>query len=73
MTDSTIIGLLITAMGGLVTALVYLFKKGERRERETQQLVKDALSTIHDSNVVTRNADEVLKRVEKLLLNWRGH
>lgn len=73
MTDSTIIGLLITAMGGLVTALVYLFKKGERREKETQQLVKDALSTIHDSNVVTRNADEVLKRVEKLLLNWRGH
>lgn len=73
MTDSTIIGLLLTAMGALVTALVYIFKKGEKREKETQQLVKDALSAIHNNGVVTRNAEEVLKRVEKLLLNWRGH
>lgn len=73
MTDATIITLLITALGGLVSALVYLFKKGEKREKETQQLVKDALSTIHDTSVVTKNAEEVLKRVEKLLLNWRAH
>lgn len=73
MTNGEIIGLLLTAMGGLVTALVYIFKKGEKREKETQQLVKDALSAIHSNGVVTRNAEEVLKRVEALLKNWRAH
>lgn len=73
MNDTTIITLLITAITGLVTALVYIFKKGEKREKETQQLVKDALSAIHSNGVVTRNAEEVLKRVEALLKNWRAH
>lgn len=73
MTDSTIIGLLITAMGGLITALVYIFKKGEKREKETQQLVRDALNTIHENGSIVKDAGEVLRRVEKLLLNWRGH
>lgn len=73
MTNGQIIGLLLTAMGGLVTALVYIFKKNEKREEEMQQLVKDALNTIHNNGTFIKNADEVLKKVEKLLTNWRGH
>jgi sensor domain CHASE-containing protein len=69
MTESQTIALLITAVAGLVTAVVYLYKRGEKREKEMQALVKDALNTIKNNEAV----GEVLKRVEKLLTNWRGH
>jgi Na+-translocating ferredoxin:NAD+ oxidoreductase RnfG subunit len=73
MTDTTTIGLLITAVAGLTTALVYVFKKGENREKETQQMVKDVLNALRSNEGYIKNSDEVLKRVEKLLTNWRGH
>lgn len=69
MTESKTIALLITAIAGLVTTVVYLYKRGEKREKEMQNLVKDALNTIKNNEAV----GEVLKRVEKLLNNWRGH
>lgn len=69
MTDTQTIALLIASNAGLVTAVVYLYKKGEKREKEMQNLVKDALNTIKNNNAV----GEVLKRVEQLLTNWRGH
>jgi hypothetical protein len=69
MTESQTIALLITAVAGLVTAVVYMYKRGEKREKEMQALVKDALNTIKNNEAV----GEVLKRVEKLLTNWRGH
>jgi sensor domain CHASE-containing protein len=69
MTESQTIALLVTAVAGLVTAVVYLYKRGEKREKEMQALVKDALNTIKNNEAV----GEVLKRVEKLLNNWRGH
>lgn len=73
MNDSTTIPLLITACTGLVAAVVYLYKRGEKREKEMQQVVKDVLNTIRQNESVVKGADEVLKRVEKLLTNWRGH
>ena len=73
MDDKTLIATLITAIGGLVVAIVYMYKRSEKREKEVQQMVKDVLSTIHTNESFVRSADEVLKRVEKLLTNWRGH
>lgn len=73
MTDNATIGLLITAIAALTTALVYVYKKGERREKEAQQMVKDVLNAIRSNETYIRSSDEVLKRVEKLLTNWRGH
>lgn len=69
MPDTATIPLLITACTGLVAAVVYLYKRGEKREKEMQALIKDALNTIKNNEAV----GEVLKRVEKLLTNWRGH
>jgi hypothetical protein len=69
MTEAQTIALLITAIASLVTAVIYLYKRGEKREKEMQALVKDALNTIKNNEAV----GEVLKRVEKLLTNWRGH
>jgi hypothetical protein len=69
MTETQTIALLIAAIAGLVTAVVYLYKRGEKREKEMQVLIKDALNTIKNNEAV----GEVLKRVEALLKNWRGH
>lgn len=69
MTDKTTIALLVSAIIALSGAIIYLYKRGERREKEMQALVKDVLSTIKNNEAV----GEVLKRVEKLLTNWRGH
>lgn len=69
MTDKTLISLLITAIVALSGAVVYLYKRSEKREKEMQMLVKDVLNTIKNNEAV----GEVLKRVEKLLTNWRGH
>jgi hypothetical protein len=73
MTNGQIIGLLVSAIIALCGAIVYIFKKGDKKEEEMQQLVKDALNTIHNNGTFIKNADEVLKKVEKLLTNWRGH
>lgn len=73
MNDTTTIPLLISAIAGLVAAVVYLYKRGEKREREMQQVVKDVLNTIRQNESFVKGADEVLKRVEKLLTNWRAH
>lgn len=73
MNDTTAIPLLISAIAGLVAAVVYLYKRGEKREREMQQVVKDVLNTIRQNESFVKGADEVLKRVEKLLTNWRAH
>lgn len=69
MTDKTTIALLISAIVALSGAIIYLYKRGEKREKEMQALVKDVMNTIKNNEVV----GEVLKRVEKLLTNWRGH
>lgn len=69
MTDKTTIALLVSAIIALSGAIIYLYKRGEKREKEMQALVKDVLSTIKNNEAV----GEVLKRVEKLLTNWRGH
>lgn len=69
MTDKTLISLLITAIIALSGAVVYLYKRSEKREKEMQMLVKDVLNTIKNNEAV----GEVLKRVEGLLTNWRGH
>lgn len=73
MDEKSIIALLITSIAGLVTAVVYLYKRSEKREKEMQQLVKEVLNTIHKNETVVKGADEILSRVEKLLSNWRGH
>lgn len=73
MDDKSIIGLLITTIVGLVSAVVYLYKRAERREKEMQQMVKDALNTIRKNEAVVKGGEDTLKRVEKLLTNWRGH
>lgn len=69
MTDKTTIALLVSAIIALSGAIIYLYKRGEKREKEMQALVKDVLSAIKNNEAV----GEVLKRVEKLLTNWRGH
>lgn len=73
MDDKSIIALLIAAIAGLVSAVVYLYKRAERREKEMQQMVKDALNTIRKNEAVVKGGEDTLKRVEKLLTNWRGH
>lgn len=73
MDDKSTIALLITAVAALSGAVVYLYKRSEKREKEKQQLIRDVLNAINDNNSFVRGADEVLKRVEKLLTNWRGH
>lgn len=73
MTDATIIPLLIAAVTGLSASVVYLYKRSEKREKEVQQMVRDVLNTILNSEAIVKNADDVLRRVEKLLTNWRGH
>lgn len=73
MPDTSTIPLLITACAGLVAAVVYLYKRGERREKEMQQMVKDALNTLRKNEAVVKGGEDTLKRVEKLLTNWRGH
>lgn len=73
MNDKSIIALLITTIAGLVSAVVYLYKRAERREREMQDMVKDALNTIRKNEAVVKGGEDTLKRVEKLLTNWRGH
>lgn len=73
MTDNTAITLLGTACAGLVTAVVYLYKRGEKREKENQQGMKDSLNTIRQNEALLKEVYEVLKRVEKLLTNWRAH
>lgn len=69
MTDKTTIALLVSAIVALSGAIIYLYKRGEKREKEMQALVKDVMNTIKNNEAV----GEVLKRVEKLLTNWRGH
>lgn len=69
MTDTATISLLVAAIVALSGAVVYLYKRIEKREKEMQALVKDVMNTIKNNEVV----GEVLKRVEKLLTNWRGH
>lgn len=69
MNDKTTIALLVSAIIALSGAVVYLYKRSEKREKEMQALVKDVLNTIKNNEAVS----EVLKRVEKLLTNWRGH
>lgn len=69
MTDKTTIALLVSAIIALSGAIIYLYKRGEKREKEMQNLVKDVMNTIKNNEAV----GEVLKRVEKLLTNWRGH
>jgi hypothetical protein len=73
MTDTQIITLLLTAIAGLVTAVVYLYKRSEKREKEMQQLVKDALNTIRSNEMVIHSTTEALTKVEALLKNWRAH
>lgn len=73
MTDTTVIPLLIAAVTGLAAAVVYLYKRGEKREKEMQQTVKDVLNAIHNNESYINNSREVLKKVEALLTNWRGH
>lgn len=69
MNDKTTIALLVSAIIALSGAIIYLYKRGEKREKEMQALVKDVMNTIRDNEAV----GEVLSRVEKLLTNWRGH
>lgn len=69
MNDKNLISILITAIVALSGAIIYLYKRGEKREKEMQNLVKDVLNTIKNNEAV----GEVLKRVEGLLTNWRGH
>jgi preprotein translocase subunit YajC len=69
MTDKATIALLVSAIVALSGAIIYLYKRGEKREKEMQALVKDVLNTIKNNEAVS----EVLKRGEKLLTNWRGH
>lgn len=69
MNDKNLISILITAIVALSGAVVYLYKRSEKREKEMQALVKDVMKTIRDNEAV----GEVLKRVEGLLTNWRGH
>lgn len=73
MTDTTTIPLLITATAGLTAAVVYLYKRGEKREKEAQQMVKDVLNAIRSNESFISNSGEVLRKVEALLTNWRGH
>lgn len=69
MTDTTIISILLTANAGLVTAIVYLFKKGEKRDREYRAMITDI---INKNNLITERTEKVLCRVEELLKNWRA-
>lgn len=69
MTDTTIISILLTANAGLVTAIVYLFKKGEKRDREYRNMLTDL---INRNNLITERTEKVLCRVEELLKNWRA-
>lgn len=73
MDDKTLIATLITAIIALVGAIVYMYKGAEKREKETQQMVKDVLNAIRSNESFINNSGEVLRRVEKLLTNWRGH
>lgn len=73
MDDKSLIATLITAIIALVGAIVYMYKGAEKREKETQQMVKDVLNAIRSNESFINNSGEVLRRVEKLLTNWRGH
>jgi len=69
MNDKTTIALLVSAIVALSGAIVYLYKRGEKREKEMQQVVKDVMKALKN----TDNLTEVLRKVEALLTNWRGH
>lgn len=69
MTDTTIISALLAAIAALVTAIVYLFKKGEKRDREYRSMITDL---IQKNNIITERTEKVLCRVEELLKNWRA-
>lgn len=69
MTETAIIPVLLAAIAGLVTAIVYLFKRGEKRDREYRALITDL---IHKNNIITERTEKVLCRVEELLKNWRA-
>lgn len=73
MTDTATISLLVTAITGLSVAVGYLYKRGEKREKETKEMVKEVLNAIHSNENYINNSGEVLRRVEQLLTNWRGH
>lgn len=73
MDDKSLIATLITAIIALVGAIVYMYKGAEKREKETQQMVKDVLNALRSNEGYIRSSDDILKRVEKLLTNWRGH
>lgn len=60
---------LATAIIALVSAIVYLYKRGERREKEHITIIKDL---IHRNNILTERMEAVLYRVEELLKNWRA-
>ena len=69
MSDKALISLLIAAIVALSGAIVYLYKRGEKREKEMQLVVKDVMKALKN----TDNLTEVLRKVEALLTNWRGH
>lgn len=69
MPDTAIIPVLLTAITGLVAAVVYLYKRGEKREKEHRIMITDL---IHKNNILTERMSKVLDRVEELLKNWRA-
>lgn len=60
---------LATAIIALVSAVVYLYKRGERREREHRAMIVDL---ILKNNLLTERMEAALNRVEELLKNWRA-
>lgn len=75
MTNASMIGLLITAISGLViaigslvTAVVYMYKQNEKREREMHKQFIDCINA--SNNLIQKNI-EMLQRVEHQA-NWRS-
>jgi len=75
MTETNILSLLIAAISGLViaigalvTAVVYMYKRNEKREANMHRLFVDCLNKCN--NLMQKNI-EMLDRVEKQA-NWRS-
>lgn len=67
--ETAIITMLITAIAAQSAAIVYLYKRGERREKEYIRMLSDL---INRNNLLTERMEKVLQKVEVLLTNWRA-
>jgi hypothetical protein len=67
---SDLVKIFIGAIVALVGAIIWLVKTGRK---DVVSTLKNNTRAIDNNDTSIRENTEVMKRVEKLLTNWRGH